>query len=161
MPDLVATNKLLGKWGGWSSQWWRPWRVFFNSSFHFGLFLSIKSSSKKLPFFAGSRSCIRLILISFSSIAVATCFFWGVTRKIKNFVSLIYFMISKFLGYRKKMHHVPDQKRSIKCAYWEKGCKIVVRIHIDYPFPIGNKNDILFSTLYTFHSTFWNFNFHL
>ena len=57
-------------------------------------------------------------------------------------------MISKFLGYREKMHHVPDQKHSIKCAYWEKGCKIVVRIHIDYPFPVGNKNDILFSTLF-------------
>ena len=39
------------------------------------------------------------------------------------------------------MHHVQGQKCSIKCAYREKGCKIiVVRMHIDYLFPIGNKN---------------------
>ena len=40
------------------------------------------------------------------------------------------------------MHHVQGQKRSINCAYGEKECKIiVVRMHIDYLFPIGKKND--------------------
>ena len=51
-------------------------------------------------------------------------------------------MMSKFLGYRGKIHHVQSQKHSIKRAYKEKGCKvIVVHMHIDYPFPIGNKHD--------------------
>ena len=59
------------------------------------------------------------------------------------------------------MPHVQGQKRSIKCAYRENVCKVIVRMHIDYLFPIGNKNDwkwkyILFSTLHTFHSTLWN-----
>ena len=54
----------------------------------------------------------------------------------------MYFMMSKLLGYREKIHHVHGQKRSVKCAYREKGCKvIVVLMHIDYLFPIGNKND--------------------
>ena len=58
------------------------------------------------------------------------------------------------------MHHVQLQKRSIKCTYKEKECKvIVVRMHMDYLFPTGNKNDwkwkhIPFLTLYTIHSTF-------
>ena len=40
------------------------------------------------------------------------------------------------------MHHVQVQKRSIKCTYKEKECKvIVVRMHMDYLFPTGNKND--------------------
>ena len=34
--------------------------------------------------------------------AVATSFFLGVTRRIKNVVSLIYLMMSKILGYRGK-----------------------------------------------------------
>ena len=51
-------------------------------------------------------------------------------------------MISKFAGYSEKIHHVEGQERSIKCAYREKGCKvIVVRMPIVYLFPIGNKND--------------------
>ena len=51
-------------------------------------------------------------------------------------------MMSKFLGYRGKMRDVQGQKHSIKCAYKEKRCKvIVVHMHIDYLFPIGNKND--------------------
>ena len=40
------------------------------------------------------------------------------------------------------MPHVQGQKRSIKCAYRENVCKvIVVRMYINYLFPIGNKND--------------------
>ena len=40
------------------------------------------------------------------------------------------------------MLHIQGQKCSIKCAYREKGCKvIVVRMHNDYLFLIGNKND--------------------
>ena len=47
------------------------------------------------------------------------------------------------------MSHVQGQKRSIKCVYRvckcvyrEKRCKvIVVRMHIDYLFPTGEKND--------------------
>ena len=47
----------------------------------------------------------------------------------------------EFLGYIEKMHHAQGQKHSIKCAYREKACKVtVVRMHIDYLFPIGNKN---------------------
>ena len=39
------------------------------------------------------------------------------------------------------MNHVKGQKRSIKCAYREEGCKIiVVRMHIDFPFPVANKD---------------------
>ena len=69
-------------------------------------------------------------------------------------------MMSKFLGYREKVHHVHGQKRSIKCGFREKGCKVIaVRMQIDYVFPIGNKSDwklkcVLFSALYTFHFTF-------
>ena len=51
-------------------------------------------------------------------------------------------MMFKFVGYREKVHHVHGQKRSFKYAYREKGCKvIVIRMHIDFLFPIGNKND--------------------
>ena len=51
-------------------------------------------------------------------------------------------MTSKFLGnIVGKMPHVQGQKRSIKCAYRENVCKVIVRMHIDYLFPIGNKND--------------------
>ena len=51
-------------------------------------------------------------------------------------------MMSKFLGYREKVHHVHGQKRSIKCGDREKGCKVIaVRMHIDHVFPIGNKSD--------------------
>ena len=40
------------------------------------------------------------------------------------------------------MHHVQGRKRSIKCSYREKGCKVgVVRMHIDCLFPTGDKND--------------------
>ena len=76
-------------------------------------------------------------------------------------------MMSKFLGYKEKRHHVQGNKRSIKCAYREKRCKVIVLcMHIDYLLPTGNKNNwkwkhILFSTLYTFRSTFWNLNCHL
>ena len=51
-------------------------------------------------------------------------------------------MMFNFLGYSEKLCHVQGQKRSIVCAYKEKWCKvIVVRMHIDYLFPIGKKND--------------------
>ena len=78
----------------------------------------------------------------FLSSAIATSFFLGVTRRLKNVASLIYFMMFNFLGYSEKLRHVQGQKRSIVCAYREKWCKvIVVRMHIDYLFPIGKKND--------------------
>ena len=55
---------------------------------------------------------------------------------------------------KKKIHHVQDQKPSIKCAYRESWSKLmVVRTHMDYLFPI--EDEIVFtSPLYTFHSTF-------
>ena len=60
-------------------------------------------------------------------------------------VSLEYFMVSKFLGYRKKLHHMQDQRSSIKCAYRGRGCVLTeVRTRIYYLFLIGNEN--LFSS---------------
>ena len=48
-------------------------------------------------------------------------------------------------GYRKKMHHIQDQRPSIKCTYRGRGCILIeVRTHAYYHFPIGNKD--LFST---------------
>ena len=74
------------------------------------------------------------------AVPVARSFFLGGHKKNKK--RLIYFVMSRFLAYREKMHHLQGQKRSINCAYREKECKIiVVRMHIDYLFPIGKKND--------------------
>ena len=45
---------------------------------------------------------------------------------------------------KKKMHHVQGQKSSIKCAYRERGSKlIVVRTHMNYLFLIENENLLL------------------
>ena len=51
------------------------------------------------------------------------------------------FQISRI---KEKKHHVQGQKPSIKCAYRERECKlIVVRTHMDYLFPIENENVFL------------------
>ena len=46
----------------------------------------------------------------------------------------------KFLWYRKKIHHIQDQRPSVKCAHRERGCTLIeVCTHIYYLFPIGNE----------------------
>ena len=59
---------------------------------------------------------------------------------------------------KKKMHQEQGQKPSIKCAYREKGSKLmVVRTHMDYLFSIENENVLLSrrSTHFILPSEFW------
>ena len=63
------------------------------------------------------------------------------TERIKNVISLEYFMVSKLLGYSKKIHYIQDQTPSIKCAYRGRECILIeVRTHIYYLSPIENEN---------------------
>ena len=51
------------------------------------------------------------------------------------------FQISRI---KKKIRHVQGQKHSIKCAYRERGSKLmVVWTHMDYIFPTENENVLL------------------
>ena len=67
----------------------------------------------------------------------------------KNAVSdhkLIIFYDVQISRIKKKIHryHVQVQKPSIKCAYSERGSKLmVVRTHMEYLFPIENENVLL------------------
>ena len=67
----------------------------------------------------------------------------------KNAVSdhkLIIFYDVQISRMKKKIHryHVQGQKPSIKCAYSERGSKLmVVRTHMEYLFPIENENVLL------------------
>ena len=84
----------------------------------------------------------------------------GGARRIKNALNLVYFMMSKFLGYRKKIHYVKSQKRSIKWTYRGSGCKLIaVCTYMDFLFLIENEN--LLSSQHCTHfilpSEFWIF----
>ena len=73
-------------------------------------------------------------------------------------LSLLYFTMTKFLGHRKKIHHVQGQRPSIKCVHRKRGCRlIVVRTHMNYIFPFGNENVLLCQlwTHFTLTSEFW------
>lgn len=77
----------------------------------------------------------------------------GGKRRFKNTVSLVYFLMSKFLGY-----HVQGQRSSGKCECWDRGyILIAVRTHLNYLSPTGNED--LFSSQYRTHlilpSEFW------
>ena len=66
--------------------------------------------------------------------------YWGSTRRTKHAVSLVYFMMSKFLGYRKNTSSKRSEAFYKLFVPWE-GCEmIVIRRNIDYLFPIGNEN---------------------
>ena len=66
--------------------------------------------------------------------------YWGSTRRTKHVVSLVYFMMSKFLGYRKNTSSKRSEAFYKLFVPWE-GCEmIVIRRNIDYLFPIGNEN---------------------
>ena len=59
-------------------------------------------------------------------------------------LNLLHFMMSKFLGYRKKIRHVQGQRPSINCAHSKRVCRlIVVCMHMNYRFPAGNENVLL------------------
>lgn len=68
-------------------------------------------------------------------------------RRIKDTVSLVYFMMPKFLGYKKKYVIQQGERPSINYTHRTrgKGCKVIVVsthvcTHMDYIFPIGNEN---------------------
>lgn len=83
--------------------------------------------------------------------AVVDRFFWcGGIRGIKNAVSLVFSIISKFLKYEKK-YNLQSQRLYINCAYTGRGCKLIsVSTHMDYLFSTGNVN-VFFPALCRFH----------
>ena len=81
----------------------------------------------------------------------------GSTRRIKSVVSLVYFMMPKFPGYRKK--YIKHKVRRLKVRTRGRVCiLIVVRTHMDYLFRTENENEICF-LLSTVLISFYLLNF--
>ena len=68
-------------------------------------------------------------------------FFLENHKKNKKCCKLDIFYDNLFSRSWEKIHHIQGQRSSTKFAYGERGCKLIlVRMHIDYLFPIGNEN---------------------
>ena len=78
--------------------------------------------------------------------AVAASFFLRRHKKYKTRGKLGMFYDAQISRKQEKIHHIQGQRPSIKCVCEGREFKLIVaRMHMGYPFPIGNEDVFLLS----------------